>query len=103
MFWIAIPTSGSINVSEPLVGIAIQNIAYKSLDPNGMFGDSGRTVQGQLDSLTQQRDGIRAIAQHWDNITSRMSETDLVAYLNRQRLYGERATMQWARTRFGVQ
>ena len=93
----------SLTLIEPLVGIAIQNIAYKSLDPNGMFGDSGKTVQWQLDSLTQQRAGIKAIAQNWDNITSRMSETDLVAYLNRQRLYGEQATMQWARTRFGVQ
>jgi hypothetical protein len=86
-----------------LVGIAIQNIALKAMDPNRPFGDGGQTVQNQLDELTRQRAAIRELTSQFDSLQPRMSDQDWISYKDRWRAFGEMAALRWMIDKHGRQ
>jgi RNA polymerase sigma factor (sigma-70 family) len=91
--------------SEPLVnqlvGVAIESIALRGLDPASPYGDSGNTVQGRLDELVQQRSDIRDLTAKFAAIQSAMSAQDWISYMDRWRLFGEDAATRWAIVKHG--
>ena len=78
-----------------LVGIAIQNIALRAMDPNSPFGNGGQTVKDQLDELTRQRAAIRELTSQFDGLQHRMSDQDWISYKDRWRAFGEMAALRW--------
>lgn len=86
-----------------LVGIAIQNIALKAMDPNSPFGDGGQTVKDQIDDLARQRAAIRELASQFDSLQHRMSDQDWISYKDRWRAFGEMAALRWMIDKHGQQ
>ena len=78
-----------------LVGIAIQLNALKVMDPASPYGDSGQTVQDYMDQITQHKAAIRQFAQQNEKLLPNMPPEDLISFLDREKLYGEPAALQW--------
>jgi RNA polymerase sigma factor (sigma-70 family) len=84
-----------------LVGLAIQKIALSAMNPNSPYGDSGLTVQDQLNQNTQNRAAINELAQQATPLLPTLSDQDILNYENRRRAFGELAAFQWVVSKFG--
>jgi hypothetical protein len=78
-----------------LVGINIERIALGAMDPSATYGANGQTVQVQLDQLTQQRAGIKALATQADPLLQTLSDQEWISYEDRSATFGEAAAMRW--------
>jgi len=94
---------GSLTMIQSLVGIAVQRIVFNAMDPNCPFGDTGQTVQNQIDALAQRREAIRMLAQQVETVLSAMSDEDLISYFDRIKAFGEQAALRWAAGRHNPQ
>jgi tetratricopeptide (TPR) repeat protein len=92
---------GSLTILQSLVGIAIQRIVLNSMDPGSTYGDTGQTVQSQIDSLAQRREAIKAVAQQTEKLLTTMPEQDLLNYFDRMKVFGEEAAIRWAASKYG--
>jgi RNA polymerase sigma factor (sigma-70 family) len=84
-----------------LVGIAIQSIALRAMEPNSPFGSGGQTVKDQLDEVTRQRASIRELTSQFDSLQQRMSDQDWISYKDRWRAFGEMAALRWMINKHG--
>ena len=94
---------GSLTMIQSLVGIALQRIVFNAMDPNSPYGDTGQTVQNQIDALAQRREAIKALAQQVEPVLTTMSDQDLISYYDRMKVFGEQAAMRWAASRHNPQ
>jgi hypothetical protein len=78
-----------------LVGMAIQGIALRGMDPNTLDSDRGQTVQDRLDGLTRERAAIRELTSQFDGVQGRVTEQDWISYKDRWRSFGEAAALEW--------
>jgi hypothetical protein len=95
------PTPGHALITD-LVGLAIERRMLTSLDPGGVYGDSGLTVRAQLDQLDQRRNDLKALARSGEQFFEMMPDTDLISYLDRRKMFGEVAAMRWAADKYGT-
>jgi len=87
---------------QMLVGIAVEKKALGTLDPASPYGPNGQTVQAALDALTQQREGLKTLAKPLDEtLLTRVPESDLISYRERQLLFGAQPAMEWLTTKYG--
>jgi len=93
--------AGNVLISD-LVGIAVEKLALGAMDPTVPYGDSGQTVQNQLDQATDRRNGIKALSSQFQSVLPTVSEPDLVNYFDRQKAYGEIAAEQWVLGKYGA-
>ena len=84
-----------------LVGIAVQQIALKNMDPNAPFGDNGQTVQDALNTLARQRTQIQADDQQITALVQNLSEQDWMVYEDRTMMFGEQSAVQWLLSKYG--
>ena len=84
-----------------LVGMAIQKAALISMDPNSVLGDSGQTVQEQLDQLARTKAAVNQLDKQVEPLFSMLSDQDMLTYQYRSRQFGEAAAMQWVLSKFG--
>ena len=85
-----------------LVGMAIERIALNQMAPTDPLGDTGGTVQDRINALTQQRTEIRGIVKQFDGIMKTLPDTEVIAYLDRQKTFGEMPAMQWLMGKYGA-
>jgi RNA polymerase sigma factor (sigma-70 family) len=78
-----------------LVGVAIQSIALRAMDPNSLYGQNGETVQNRLDELAQQRTDIAQLTSQFDTLQEQVSEQDRISYKDRWRSFGEESALRW--------
>jgi RNA polymerase sigma factor (sigma-70 family) len=88
---------------DQLVGTAIEKIALSAMDPNSPYGNSGQTVQDQLNQITQNRTAINELVQQATPWLPMMSDQDILNYENRRRAFGEVAALQWVVSKYGRQ
>jgi hypothetical protein len=86
-----------------LVGYAVERIALTSMDPNAPFDNSGQTVQNQLDKIAQQKQYIKSFTSQSEDLIARMSDDDVLSYLQRRQSSGEISALQWARGKYSPQ
>jgi RNA polymerase sigma factor (sigma-70 family) len=86
-----------------LVGIAIESIALRAMDPNSLDAGNGQTAQQRIDDLTRQRADLRELVTGFDAIQQRVSEHDWISYKDRWRSFGEPAAAQWLRNKYREQ
>jgi hypothetical protein len=96
---IAGPTDQSLITT--LVGMAIEKIALSQMPPTDPLGDTGGTVQDRINALTQQRTDMRGLTKQFDNIMKTLPDTEVIAYLDRQKTFGELPAMQWLMGKYG--
>jgi hypothetical protein len=97
---IAGPTDQSLITT--LVGMAIEKIALSQMPPTDPLGDTGGTVQDRINALTQQRTDTRALVKQFDGIMRTLPDTEVIAYLDRQKTFGELPAMQWLMGKYGT-
>jgi hypothetical protein len=87
---------------QMLVGIAVEKKALGALDPASPYGSSGGTVQGALDALNQQREGLRTLAKPLDDaLLARLPDADLINFRDRQLLFGAQPALEWLMQKYG--
>jgi hypothetical protein len=93
-------SAGDCAISH-LVGLAVERIALSAMDPNSPYGDSGLTVQQQLDQLTQQKTAISVLFKDNESLLQSMSDQDWISYIDRDKMFGEEAALRWAVGKLG--
>jgi RNA polymerase sigma factor (sigma-70 family) len=86
-----------------LVGIAVERIALKAMDPALPYGVEGQTVNDRLHQLAQRSKRLNEIATQIDELTPRMSERDYISYKDRWLRLGEESAAKWAVEKYGHQ
>ena len=90
---------GEPEISQ-LVGIAIERIALKEIDPNSAYG-AGGTVKDRLDQLAQQNTGLWQLAKQTEALMPKMTDQDWISYKDRWRNFGEEAAGRWLINKYG--
>jgi hypothetical protein len=78
------------------VGLVIERNALNAMDPNSAYGDSGHTVQDQLNQIKQQKDAITSFFKESEPLLQTMSDQDWISYVDRIKSSGEEAALRWA-------
>lgn len=85
----------STTLIQELVGIAVERLTLDAMNPNATYGDTGQTVQQQIDALATRRKAYKELASKAQPILMSMSDQDLAHYFERSKLYGEAAALRW--------
>lgn len=84
-----------------LMGIAIEKIALSAMDPNAPYGDTGLTVQDEINQIIQQRAALATLNQQAEALMPQMSDQDFIIYTDRRQMFGEQNAMQWLVNQYG--
>lgn len=84
-----------VTLIQELVGIAIERIALNAMNLNAPIGDSGQTVQNQIDALAARRAAYKELTSKTTPILESMSDEDVAHYFDRAKLCGEVAALRW--------
>jgi hypothetical protein len=92
------PPETGASMLNRLVGIAVQRMAFDSMDPAGAFGDG--TVQQQLDQLAQRRASIKDLVTQTAPFRDQMTSADWLTYNQRIQNLGEENALRWLLNRY---
>lgn len=93
--------SGNALLVHQMLGIGIEQSALGTLDPNALFGPSGKTPADLLNDLKADRAALSALVRETVPFQDRMTPQDWISYIDRMKLLGEPNAMRWLRTKFG--
>lgn len=88
------PTPGESAISE-LVGLHLEGVALKNMDPQSAYGTDGQTVQDVLNQVSQQRAALEDRSQKVQALVPTISEDDWINYRDRWLMFGEENAEQW--------
>lgn len=80
---------------KSLVGINIQNMVLRSMDPASIYDDSGRTVKDELAALQERRNALKELGKQVDSVYLTLTEREIISYFDRMKTFGELAATQW--------
>jgi hypothetical protein len=92
---------GGSHVSQNGTGVRIQRILFGSMDPSTPYGNTGQTVQNQLDALTDRANSWRGLWKQAEPALQTMSDQDLISYFDRMKGLGEVVALRWVVNRQG--
>jgi predicted transcriptional regulator len=76
-----------------MVGLAVERMAFDSMDPLSGYGDG--TVQAQLDQLAQRRESLKELVKQSVPFQQQMTSEDWLNYNERTRSFGEENAIGW--------
>ena len=94
------PSAGEPLISE-LVGLALQRYALNAMDPNSQYGNTGHTVQDQIDLVQQKRDQLNQSANQVGALMPQLTEQDWIIYRDRWMTFGEENAGNWVIGKYG--
>jgi len=71
------------------------------MDPNAQYGNTGQTVQDQINQLRQQREQLTQQANQVEALLPQVSEQDWIIYRDRWLTLGEQNAVEWLINRYG--
>ena len=86
---------------DQLVGIAIDKKVLGQLDATRNYDFLGRPVSEVAAEIERQKQSIRQAAEFKQQLVPSLTETDLVNYLDREKVYGEPEATAWLQTKYG--
>jgi RNA polymerase sigma factor (sigma-70 family) len=86
-----------------LVGMTLERQAFSQMDPSTPYGDTGQTVQDQINQLTQQRTTLDDLNQQAAPYLESMTDQDYLTYKDRWMAFGEEAALRWVIGKYGQQ
>jgi RNA polymerase sigma factor (sigma-70 family) len=86
-----------------LVGMAVERMALGAMDPSGVSGNNGQTVQDQINQLTQDRATLNDLNQQAEPLLESLSDQDYLTYKDRWMAFGEEAALRWVIATHGQQ
>lgn len=84
-----------------IVGMAIESIALKQMDPNLPYGANGQTARESFDEITQRKTALLQFADQLDKIYATISASDWISYHDRWNAFGEENAMMWLLDKYG--
>lgn len=81
------------------MGYAVERFVLNPLEPGKSYDSLQGTAQDKVSQLLSQREAAKADEKFIEQWLPTASETDLVNYLDRSKLYGERSAIDWLRQR----
>jgi hypothetical protein len=84
---------------QELVGMAIERKVLDAMNPGASYGDTGKTVQDQINALTQRRKDIRELTTAFAAVFPTLSEPEAAHYFDRIKMYGDFAAAKWVLNR----
>lgn len=94
--------SGAPFLINSLVAMSVENNAFKAMDPGSAYGDTGQTVQNEMDQLNQQKTAMKGVNdQFYNAIVPQMSDQDWLNFEQREFIFGETAAEKWAVGKYG--
>jgi hypothetical protein len=94
------PSAGEPLISE-LVGLALQRYALNAMDPNAQYGNTGQTVQKEINLVQQKREQLNQYANQMDALLPQMTEQDWIIYRDRWMTFGEENAGNWVISKYG--
>jgi len=94
------PSPGEPAISQ-LVGLTLEGIALRAMDPNAPYGSDGQTVGDRLNQIQQQRTALEERSQKVESIVPTMPEQDWISYRDRWLMFGEQNAEQWLINKYG--
>jgi RNA polymerase sigma factor (sigma-70 family) len=92
------PAGGSLTTQD-FVGLAIQRRLLESLDPSAPVGNSGQTVQNQLDALKQRVEALKGLWKQAEPVLQNVPDQELLRYFDRMKTFGETEALRWVLNR----
>jgi RNA polymerase sigma factor (sigma-70 family) len=89
------------SIIDQLVGIAIEKNVLGQLDATGSYEFLGRPVSEVVADLDRQKQSIRQATEFKQQLVPSLNATDLVNYLDREKLYGEPEATAWLHAKYG--
>lgn len=87
--------SGKLVISQ-LVGIALEAIALRNLEPNTSYAFlDGETPSQRTEELKQQKLSIRQLSQSFQSLLPNLTEMEKENFEEREKIYGEIPAMRW--------
>lgn len=95
----------ALTLIQDLVGIAVERRALDAMAASAPDAEAAQAIQKQIDALAEQRGNIKSLAanppmEQWLQTTS---PEDVIAYLDRMRIFGEQKAMRWKANRTSSQ
>jgi RNA polymerase sigma factor (sigma-70 family) len=84
-----------------LVGMTIEGLSLKEMDPNGPYGNGGQTVKDRLDEISQRKSTLTEFAKQLDGIYATISAPDWISYHDRWHAFGEDNAIKWLLNKYG--
>lgn len=88
------PSPGEPSISQ-LVGLHLEAVALKTMDPATPYGSDGQTVQDRINQILQQKNALEDRSQKVESIVPTMPEQDWISYRDRWLMFGEQNAEQW--------
>jgi len=86
---------GNTTLITQLVGMTIETIALKQMDPNAPYGNSGQTVKDRFDEVSQRKTTLSGFAKQLNGIYASISTPDWISYHDRWLAFGEDNAIRW--------
>ena len=96
-----VPSTPGEAVIDQLVDLAVERMAFSSMDPKSPYGENGQTVQDQLNQIAQQRAALKATTDQAGALMETMPDLDWINYNERWMIFGEQAANQWLVYKYG--
>jgi hypothetical protein len=90
---------GATTMISQLVGIAVEQIVLKQLDPDQRYEFLQGSVNDYLSQLKARKDAARENSQHFEQWMRSANEAEIISYFDRLKLYGEIEAMKWMQQR----
>lgn len=84
-----------------MVGYAMENIALKGLDAGSYYDFIGKTASERIEELKHQKEETRELQKTFIKLFSNLTETEMLIYSDRLKLYGELNAMRWLNKNYG--
>jgi hypothetical protein len=91
--------SEPIFLIQELVGIAIEHKILEGVPGETAYDEEGRTAGQRLEELQGEKNEIKELGGSTDKALENMSEMDLVGFMDRWRMLGERDAVKWLNAR----
>jgi hypothetical protein len=93
---------GSNTLIGQLVGVAVEKIVLKPLDPDRAYDFLQGTVNERQAALEMSKAEVRESSQHFEDWMRAASEAEIVGFFDRFKLYGEAEALKWLAQRRGA-
>jgi hypothetical protein len=86
---------------DKLVSIATEAKLLEGVAPETAYDEGGRTVAQRLEELQRQKEQLKGLGKETGTILEKISEPDLLQFMERWETLGEPDAVQWYRSRRG--
>jgi hypothetical protein len=89
--------ANSMTLIQPLVGIALQRMGLEAAASMATDTGTSQALQNQINALARQREDIKSLVSAFpiEQWLQTAAPEEIIAYCDRQRVFGEQKTLQW--------